>query len=130
MLLPDLKAFVGKFFPNALTGKVIIGFPFECLANELAFDIADDLAFTMYFNDIVTKRRFGWPVTAEEHFLYPRHTFLPAELIVEFTEEEQHLLLHLSGGIGGVYGLRHRYDLDTEFSQLIGKPYGIVVTRE
>nr|WP_256959302.1 hypothetical protein [Sphingobacterium sp. JB170] len=77
--------------------------------------------------DLVTHGRLCGPVPTQEHFPRTCHAFLPAQLVVEFPEQEEHLLLHLSGCVGGVDGLRYRYDLDTKPPQLIGEPDGIVI---
>ena len=108
--------------PDSLAGEVVVRFPMERLADKPALGVDHDFALAVFTDNVKAYRRLRRPVTAEEHFLYPGHAFLSAELVIEFTEEEEHLLLHLPGCIGSIYGLCHRHDLDTEFSQLVGKP--------
>src|SRR5690606_12637816 len=94
----------------------------ECLANKPAPCIGHDTPFSALFDDFITHRRSGRPIAAQEHFLSSCHTFLLPQLVVKFPEKEKHFLLHLSGGVGGVYRLCYRYDLDAEFPEFVGEP--------
>src|SRR5690606_16066855 len=105
-------------------------FPMECLANKPAPCIGHDTPFSALFDDFITHRRSGRPIAAQEHFLSSCHTFLLPQLVVKFPEKEKHFLLHLSGGVGGVYRLCYRYDLDAEFPEFVREPYGIIVAGE